>query len=123
MDAEFQSDFESEFFGSVRKGDPVPYVPRHQAWASIGADNGTLSGFLSINHVDAVCTQARCGAYERTEAATLLDLSAHYRLNERWKLYAVLENLTDELYIAGREPYGARPNKARSWVVGSRFEF
>ena len=70
-----------------------------------------------------MCTQAACGAFEETESATLFDLSAHYQLNERWRLYGVIENVTDERYIAGREPYGARPNKARSYLVGTQFSF
>ena len=54
---------------------------------------------------------------------SLFDLSVHYRLNERWELYAIGENITDEIYIAGREPYGARPDKPRSFMLGARFDF
>lgn len=123
MDATFQSSFDSDFFGEVRAGDPVPYIPEHQAWASLGINRGDFSGYLGLNHVDGVCTQANCGAFEKTESATLLDLAVHYRLNEQWKIYLVAENLADETYIAGREPYGARPNKPRSYSLGTRFEF
>ena len=70
-----------------------------------------------------MCTQALCGAFERTEAATIIDLSLHYRLNERWEIYGVAENLADRRYVAGREPYGARTNKPRSFSLGTRFDF
>ncbi len=123
MDAKFQSSFDSEFFGEVLKGDPVPYIPGHQAWASLGLDRGDFSGYLGINYVDAVCTQASCGEFQKTQSATLLDLALHYRINQQWKIYLVAENLADELYVAGREPYGARPNKPRSYILGTRFEF
>ena len=123
MKAEFQSDFDSDFFGEVIKGDPVPYIPRHQAWASFGMEKGPVSVYLSANYVDSVCTQASCGRYESTESATLFDLAVHYRFNEQWEIYTVAENLSDELYIAGREPYGARPNKPRSFTLGARFDF
>jgi Fe(3+) dicitrate transport protein len=123
MDAEFRTDFDSEFFGPVTAGDPVPYIPDHQLLASAGLANGPFSAYLSANYVDSICTQASCGPFERTESATLWDLAVHYRLNAAWELYAIAENLTDEIYIAGREPYGARPNKPQAYNLGVRFAF
>ena len=123
MDATFQSEFDSEFFGHVRKGDPVPYVPQHQAWASVGLEKGPFSAFLSANYVGDVCTTPACGALEKTQSATLFDLAAHYQLLQNLQLYAVAENLSDEIYIAGRQPYGARANKPRSLTFGVLLEF
>jgi len=123
MNAEFQSGFISEFFGAVQKGDPVPYVPNNQAWASLGLEGGPWSFYLSANYVGSVCTEASCGEYEKTESATIFDLAAHYRINESWELYAVAENLTDEIYIAARDPYGARPNKPQTFTAGAKFNF
>jgi len=123
MDAEFQDSFESDFFGDVMKGDPVPYIPNHQARASVGAEFRAFAGYFSYTFVDSVCTQAACGPFEKTEAAHLFDLGLHYRLNESWEIYGIGENLTDEVYIAGRDPYGARPDKSRSFTVGMRFDF
>jgi hypothetical protein len=34
-----------------------------------------------------------------------------------------MENLTRELDIVGRQPYGARPGKDRSWLLGARLAF
>ncbi len=123
MKAEFQSSFDSEFFGDVAKGDPVPYVPKNQLWASAGLQGGPWSFYLSANYVQAVCTEARCGQYEKTDSSTIFDLAAHYRINDNWELYAVAENLTDKMYIAARDPYGARPNKPRTLMFGTRFDF
>lgn len=123
MNAEFQSSFDSEFFGDVMKGDPVPYVPKNQLWASVGLQGGPWSFYLSANYVQAVCTEARCGLYEKTDSATIFDLAAHYRINDSWQLYAVVENMADKTYIAARDPYGARPNKPRTLNFGATFEF
>jgi Fe(3+) dicitrate transport protein len=123
MKAEFQTSFDSDFFGNVNKGDPVPYVPENQLWASLGAIKGPWSFHLSGNYVGAVCTEASCGRYEKTESALLFDFSTHYRINDSWELYAVAENLTDEIYIAARDPYGARPNKPRTFMLGAKFGF
>ena len=123
MKAEFQSDFDSEFFGPVHKGDPVPYVPENQLWASLGLQGGPWSFFASANYVDAVCTEASCGPFEKTESAVIVDVSAHYRFGSRWELYGVVENVADEIFVAARDPYGARPNKPRSFTAGLRVDF
>lgn len=123
MDAKFQSDFDSDFFGVVRKGDPVPYIPEHQAWLSLGLVRDAFAAYLSANHVDGVCTQASCDAFEQTDSATLFDLALHYRINAQWELFGVVENLADDAHIVAREPYGARSNKPRSVNVGVRLGF
>jgi len=53
----------------------------------------------------------------------IFDLSAHYEINKNWEIYSLVENLADEIYIAGREPYGARPNKPRTFMLGAKFVF
>jgi Fe(3+) dicitrate transport protein len=123
MDAEFQTDFDSDFFGEVKAGDPVPYVPENQFWIAAGLENGRWAFDLSFNFVDDVCTTARCGDFEKTESATMIDLAAHFYLNEKMEFYGLVENVADDLYIAGRQPYGARPNKARTFILGARLSF
>ncbi|MCH7506247.1 MAG: TonB-dependent receptor [Proteobacteria bacterium] len=123
MNAEFQSSFNSEFFGEVEKGDPVPYVPGQQLWASLGIQGGPWSFRVSGNYVISVCTRASCDDFEKTDSAMIFDLSAHYEINQDWELYSLVENLADETYIAGRDPYGARPNKPRTFMLGVKFAF
>lgn len=123
MDAEFQTGFNSEFFGQVQAGDPVPYVPEQQLWLSLGAEAGQFAAFLNAAYADGVCTQASCDEFERTGSGTVLDLALHYRLNVAWQVYGLVENISDELQMVSREPYGARPNKPRSLTLGVRYGF
>jgi Fe(3+) dicitrate transport protein len=124
MNAEFESDIDdSEYFGDVRKGDAVPYVPDHQAFLSLGLEKGNWSAYVSANYSDSVCTLASCGAFETTESSTVFDLGFHYRISSSLEVYSVLENLTAQLDIVSRQPYGARPSKDRTWAVGARLEF
>ena len=123
MNAEFRSSFDSEFFGEVNIGDPVPYVPDHQLWASLGLQGGPWSFLVSGNYVDSVCTRASCNNFEKTDSAMIFDFSAHYAINDNWELYSLVENLADEIHIAGREPYGSRPNKPRTFMLGVKFAF
>ena len=124
MDARFDSDIaDSEFFGDVSAGDPVPYIPDHQLFVSLGWEQGPWSSYLSGSYVDNVCTVASCGEFEQTESALIMDLAVHYRLKQNLELFSVVENLAGEMRISGRQPYGARPGKDRSWVLGARLDF
>jgi Fe(3+) dicitrate transport protein len=123
MNPEFQTSFISEFFGEVHKGDPVPYIPENQLWASAGLLHGPWAFYLSGNYLDSICTQASCDEFERVDSALLFDVSAHYEINTDWTVYALVENLTDQLEIVAREPYGARAGKPRTFMLGTTFNF
>ncbi|MBT5922219.1 MAG: TonB-dependent receptor [Cellvibrionales bacterium] len=122
-DAQFDSTFDSEFFGNVSAGDDIPYIPEQQMTLNVGFEQGDVRLNASVNYVDAVCVNASCGAFEKTEDSTTLDLSANYQVNSDLSVFARLENATAEEDIVGRQPYGARPNKARTAAMGIRLSF
>ena len=124
MNARFDSDIaDTDFFGRVSEGDPIPYIPDHQFHATLGFLRGPLEAFIGLHYVDAVCVRASCGAFEKTDAACTVDFSASWALNDRVDLFARVENLTESRAILGRQPYGARPNKSRTAAVGVRVGF
>jgi len=121
IDAEFDSDIaDTDFFGDVSKGDPLPYIPENQALITGGVEGERWGAYLSVNFVDETCVRASCGPFEATDSSTLLDTSFFFAVNDRVTLTATLENLTDEADIVGRTPYGARPNKSRTATLGIR---
>lgn len=122
IDAEFDTDIaDTDFFGSVQAGDPLPYIPEAQGLLTAGFELNRWSGFVSVNVVGDSCARASCNAFEQIDASTLVDASVLYQLSDRLTLTATMENLTDDLDIVGRTPYGARPNKARTAIIGARF--
>ena len=124
IDSEFDSDIaDTDFFGTVSKGDPIPYIPEHQFNVSLGFVKNKWSSYLNVSFVDEVCVRASCGTFEKTDDALVLDLSAHYALNDTVDLYGKIENVTGEEDIMGRHPYGARPNKDRTATLGIRIDF
>jgi len=123
MKPEFQTNFISDFFGDVEKNDPVPYIPENQLWVSTGMLNGPWAFYLSGNYLDSLCTQASCEEFEKVDSALLFDASIHYEVNTAWSLYGLAENLTDQLEIVAREPYGARSGKPRTFILGTTFRF
>ena len=124
LNGEFDTDIaDTDFFGSVRKGDPLPYIPGHQLHLTIGLEKAAWDLFLSANYIDAVCTRASCGPFERTDSALVLDAYLDYRVTDNIEVFARVENLSREKAIMGRKPYGARPNKDRTASLGVRLTF
>lgn len=124
LNGEFQTDIaHTDFFGDVGAGDPIPYLSEHQAYVMFGAEQGRMDLYLSASYVGDACTRAACGTFERIEDTLVLDLAGNFLVSERFSIFARLENLTRELEIVGRQPYGARPNKDRTATFGVRIDF
>ena len=124
IDAEFDTDIaDTDFFGDVSKGDPIPYIPRHQANLLLSVQGANWKLGAGIHYVDEVCVRAACGSFERTDSALTIDLVGDYQINDYTRFFARIENITGEEDILGRHPYGARPNKATTASLGVRFTF
>ena len=124
IDAEFDTDIaDTDFFGDVRKGDPIPYIPEHQVRVSAGIEQPRWRAYVSANYVDEVCVRASCGDFERTNDTLTVDIAARYLFTDRISLFGRMENVTGAEDILGRHPYGARPNKDRTVIGGVRIGF
>ena len=124
IDSEFDTDIaDTDFFGDVSKGDPIPYIPEHQLRISAGIEQSRWNAYVSANYVDEVCVRASCSEFERTDDTLTVDIAGHYLFNDRIVLFGRMENVTGEEDILGRHPYGARPNKGRTVTGGVRVTF
>ena len=123
-DARFDTDIaDTDFFGDVGKGDPIPYIPRHQAQLGIGYERSNWGAYLNARYSSEVCTRASCGAFEKTDKNLILDLAGNVQLSESVNVFARIENLTNAQDIVARQPYGARPTKPLTAFIGVRFSF
>jgi Fe(3+) dicitrate transport protein len=124
INSQFDTDIaDTEFFGDVSVGDPLPYIPKNQGQIALGLEGEKWSGYLSGVYAGSTCTRASCGVFEKTDSNFTIDLSGSYNMSEDLRLLVRVENLTDEQDIMGRQPYGARPNKSRTLSVGAQFRF
>ncbi|MGS2721827.1 TonB-dependent receptor family protein [Paraglaciecola aestuariivivens] len=124
IDSEFDTDIaDTAFFGDVSKGDAIPYIPEGQGQVSVGLEAQDWSAYVNAVYVDQVCVKASCDAFETTDASFTVDISGNYQVNNELKLFAKVENITDEQDIVSRQPYGARPNKSRTLSVGANYRF
>lgn len=122
-DTEFASTFDSNVWGPVENGQPIPYIPENQMQVSVGYDNSEWNIFTNINYVDGACTKPACGAFQQTEDRLIVDLASEFDINDSTSIYATIDNLLDDDSIVAREPYGARPDKPRTARVGVKFNF
>lgn len=124
INGKFDTDIaNTDFFGAVSEGDPLPYLPEHQFLASVGIEKNNWGAYITGNYVDEVCVRASCNQFEQTDNTFTVDLAGNYQYSDSLNLYARVENLTSEEDILGRQPYGARPNKDRTITAGIRFNF
>ncbi len=124
--SEFKTSFDSAFFGAVRAGDSLAYVPEHQLTLGAGlvADRWGVHALLNtISETRDVPGQGSVPATSRIEPRTLVDLSAYVALTDALRLKLKVENLLDEAYLASRRPAGLRPGKPREILMGFDISF
>lgn len=119
--ATFGSTFSNGFFGSVTAGDELPYVPRHQLTISAGLHGNKWAADVVMNYVSVSRAVAGAGSIpnlETIDGRVLVDLALSYQVHKKVRVFATIENLFDEIYVAARRPYGARPGKPRAVFGG-----
>lgn len=108
-------------FGAVKAGDELPYVPRHQVFASAGVE-GALGGvFVSALYIDSMREKAGQGEAapgELTDSLLTFDVNANWNFTRWGQLYLSARNVLDADGVVSRRPYGARPNAPRTVIVG-----
>ncbi|MCY3756671.1 MAG: TonB-dependent receptor [Acidobacteria bacterium] len=125
-DGEFRNAFDSAFgpWGNVIVGDELPYLPRHQFYASFGVRTGKWDAGFDTHWGSSMRTVAGQGpapTLERTDAYAVLNLSTEYELSQRASLFANLQNVTNNRYIVARRPAGVRPGLPRLFMAGINF--
>jgi Fe(3+) dicitrate transport protein len=126
--AEFQTNFHSEdpIFGDVVAGDEMPYVPRHQLYASLGLESRYGGCAFGATYIAAMREEAGREPLANTLATdeqTTFDVAANWRVVKPLMVYANVLNLFDDHSIVSHRPFGARPNAPRWVQVGVRASF
>ncbi len=130
--SEFKESFDSDFplWGEITAGDEVPYLAKNQltvilelassAWRAslltkyIGAMKETSGSGDSINFVGV-----------STAPLTIVDFSTSVDLGDGddGSIYIKVDNVFDKVEIVSHRPYGARPSKPRTFVIGFKRAF
>ena len=132
--AEFESDLEEgggdDIYADAVDGAEIPYTPEFQLAVGVGLQSERWGANLDLTYhsetfgtarnFDDPVNHAREG---EIDDLLLLDLSAHYQLNENWKLIGGVSNLTDERGIVSRVPRGPRANQGRAFWIGAEVDY
>ena len=124
---EFQNSFDSEdpVFGSVKKGDEIPYVPRHQINGMLAAEYGPASVYGNATYISGMREQAGSAPLDQviaTDKQVIVDIGAKYRALRWLEIYGNVRNLFNELDLVSRRPFGARPNAPRMIQIGLKLK-
>lgn len=127
-DATFGSSFDSDFgaWGTVEDGDELPYVARNQGSLDIGVETNRFDVQLQAAYVGQMRTEAGQGDFSptaSTDSHLLLEASAGYSVRDNVRVFAIMRNLTDEVYVAARRPAGLRPGLPRTTILGMTVSF
>lgn len=121
IDAQFDTDIaDTDFFGDVSAGDPIPYIPEFQLNIGAGVVQDKRSVYLNVISVGDVCVRSSCGQYEQVDGFLTLDLSGSYQFSDRLDFFGRIDNLLGDESMASRHPYGARPHRPRTLSIGIR---
>ena len=125
----FASAFDSEnpLFGRVEVGDELPYVPVHRGAGQIVLGwRERVEAVVSAAYTGQMRDEAGQGELptaQATDAAFILDAGLSYRFTEKNQLYFRADNVLGTSYVASRRPFGARPGKPLSFMVGYKHTF
>lgn len=131
-EAKFVGDRVENNVVTIEDGNRVTYTPELVANVTLGYRSGNLKTALSATYVGAQFTdpQNTTDIAENTsgfftgelDAYTVVDLNAHYTVNEQLSLFGGVKNLTDEHYIASLRQ-GIYAGPSRSFEVGAKYRF
>ena len=126
--AKFKNNFDSSFdeWGSVTKGDQLPYIPEHQYYISLALENDKFSLDISGKYTSKMRTIAGRGSVDKsqkTNQSFITDIALNYNISKKAKYFLAIDNIFDKVNIVARRPYGARPNKPRTILTGLKYKF
>ncbi|HET6346491.1 MAG TPA: TonB-dependent receptor, partial [Myxococcota bacterium] len=124
----FLSSFTSDdpLFGRVEVGDELPYLPAHVGTLQAGLVRDPVSLDVSINYESDKRDVAGSGPLrdvERVPGRALVNLAARTAISEAGEVYLTVDNLLNTAYAGSRRPFGLRPGKPFTLMVGYKHWF
>ena len=114
----WQDEFLSSFsqWGLVRRGDELPYIPKHVGRWQVGLESDRWSVNIALKYQHEMREKPGIGDLvpgEQTESLAVLDVSGTWFVSDNLSLKLMVRNLTNESAIVSHRPYAARPNLPR----------
>ena len=125
--AEFASQAESKNnewgVGTIRKGDPLPYIPEDKISITFGATYKKFSNFFTYNWQSFTYDQVVQEGRRIIDSYDVMDWSGKYSFTKDSNAFLKVDNIFAKEYITSLRPFGARPGKPQSLSVGFKHVF
>ena len=127
-DTEFVNEFASSdgAWGTIEKGDEIPYISKHQFNASIALEHAKFELILGARYSGEFRTVAGQGSIPNENSVpsnTVVDFGSKYKFNKHFSVTGNINNLFDTTYLVSRVPAGLRPGMPFSASVGIAAQF
>lgn len=127
LDPQFKNDFYSRSpewgVGQILSGAELPYVPQWQYNLMLGMNYGHFRQELSFIYQGASYDSSLRDSRFLIPGYGIVDWTAKYNLSEGSQIFARVDNLLAKDYIVSLRPFGARPGKPQSFMVGLSYTF
>lgn len=125
--ARFNNDFSSSNgewgYGDVLSGDPLPYIPEVQYSLSLGQESGRFRQSLNILYQGSMADQSVEAGRRSIPGYSVVDWNALYSWSSTWQFFAKVENVLNRSYLVAYRPFGARPGKPQTAMIGFKASF
>jgi len=127
-DTEFVNEFSSSdgAWGTIEKGDEIPYISKHQFNASIALEHTKFELILGVRYSGEFRTVAGQGSIPKENSVpsnTVVDFGSKYKFNKHFSVTGNINNLFDTTYLVSRVPAGLRPGMPFSASIGIAAQF
>lgn len=104
--------------GWINVGDQLPYVPQITNHLSIGLDYKNIFNRINIQSTGAQADQSVVDQQFTIPGYTVIDFSSRYTLSSQESLILRIDNLFNSAYLVSLRPFGARPGKPQTLMIG-----
>ena len=127
-DTEFVNEFASSdgAWGTIEKGDEIPYISKHQFNASIALEHAKFELILGARYSGEFRTVAGQGSIPNENSVPsniVVDFGSKYKFNKHFSVTGNINNLFDTTYLVSRVPAGLRPGMPFSASIGLAAQF
>jgi Fe(3+) dicitrate transport protein len=127
LQAKFANTFNSSSpewgLGTVKEGDPLPYIPDTQYSVSLGLVKGAWNQDVTLSYFGRMYDQSVESGRQQVKAHGVVDWAGSYKFRKSLQLTAKADNLLANNHVVGLRPYGLRPGKPQSFQVGLVYTF
>lgn len=126
FESSFKKDFESEAYKKTKKGDELPYIPKHMITAEATANIHKLSFGVIMKYRSDIRNSVGQGKIEEKDlvpSIMLLDAMIRYQITPNASFFITGQNLLNKKYLATLNPAGHRPGMPRFFSTGVSFKW